>query len=278
MNGTEPLLYSHFPTAIREIRKHRFKLQVTTNGILLSRFAADIVRHGVDTLSVSLDGLREVHDTIRGNGVFDLAAAGIDKVLRLRKRAAAGAPCIQVNHVISSMNYSGLVEFARSMIMDHGVDAVTFQHMSYVDGKSSTRHNNLPDVPGRSTEMCVGTLDPRQVDVDVLWDEMQSLKKHPFARRVRFVPPLSHRDQVAVYYNRPELDITGKKCTIPWTSTTVQPDGTLIIRNRCVLFRAGNLNERPLLDIWQGTEYKHFRETLIKHGSFPVCTRCCGVM
>lgn len=61
-----------------------------------------------DSIWVSLDGLGKYHDEIRGNGVFDLLVKHIDE---------AKHPCLSVNMVINSRNYTSVeetIEFAKN--------------------------------------------------------------------------------------------------------------------------------------------------------------------
>jgi radical SAM family uncharacterized protein len=77
--GGEPLLRPELPAILEEAHA-RFHTSVVTNGWLLSQRFREF-RHHVEYLFVSLDGMRETHDLLRGiPRSFDRAVAGIQTV------------------------------------------------------------------------------------------------------------------------------------------------------------------------------------------------------
>jgi len=38
----------------------------------------------------------------------------------------------------------------------------------------------------------------------------------------------------------------------------------------------GNIKKQSFWKIWNGEKNNSFRDSLISHGSFPFCTRCCS--
>lgn len=80
LTGGEPLLRKSLPTLIRELKSLRGIEQVTltTNGILLERFAGDLMASGLDGINVSLDTLdaREFEEITR-RGIFAEVHRGI---------------------------------------------------------------------------------------------------------------------------------------------------------------------------------------------------------
>ncbi len=66
MEGGETLLYPRFGELLALLRRRRLHVKFATNGTLLDRHAETIVAAGVRSVTVSLDGDREVHDRIRG--------------------------------------------------------------------------------------------------------------------------------------------------------------------------------------------------------------------
>lgn len=48
------------------------RCNIITNAMLLEKYAEDLVNLGIDEIIFSLDGPREIHDTIRGGeGIFN---------------------------------------------------------------------------------------------------------------------------------------------------------------------------------------------------------------
>lgn len=78
ITGGEPLTHPDLFWLIKEAGNRGITTAVLTNGTLIGkREAAALKRLEVDYVQVSLDGLRETHDKIRGKGSFELAIRGI---------------------------------------------------------------------------------------------------------------------------------------------------------------------------------------------------------
>ena len=79
LTGGEPLLYPRLYNVIAYARALGFSVGITTNGTLITPFAArQLARNGLDTVAISLDGIGETHDAFRGTkGCFLRALDGI---------------------------------------------------------------------------------------------------------------------------------------------------------------------------------------------------------
>jgi MoaA/NifB/PqqE/SkfB family radical SAM enzyme len=80
--GGEPFLRRDLFEILATIREGQFKkVTIATNGLLLQKYAGDINQSSITDLGVSLDGLRETNDEIRGiGGYFELVLKGIAEV------------------------------------------------------------------------------------------------------------------------------------------------------------------------------------------------------
>lgn len=84
--GGEALLRKDIGELIQKAKRiiPDVRVQVTTNGLLLKNKAAELVDAGIDMVSVSLDGIGEVNDNIRGvPGYYQRVIEGIEEVKRL---------------------------------------------------------------------------------------------------------------------------------------------------------------------------------------------------
>ena len=87
ITGGEPLLRTDLPEIVRACSSLGFReVQLLTNGLLLERDLADeLLASGVTTIGISVDGLRETNDLVRGmGGSFDRAVAALEMMSRLR--------------------------------------------------------------------------------------------------------------------------------------------------------------------------------------------------
>lgn len=81
--GGEPLLRKDLCECGKEIKKRGFYWGLVTNGMLLNSNVFDkLTESGLDSISVSLDGMREEHNWMRGNNnSFDSVLNAIDIII-----------------------------------------------------------------------------------------------------------------------------------------------------------------------------------------------------
>jgi len=97
--GGEAYLRDDWTTIVREIRKLGMQCSMTTGGRGLTPERVKLAKEaGLQSVSVSVDGLRESHDALRGlQGSFDSAMAALDAL------RAAGIP-VAANTQINAQN------------------------------------------------------------------------------------------------------------------------------------------------------------------------------
>lgn len=105
ITGGEPLLHPDLDRVIQGATKRGLSVNITTNGLLLKRHWAWIQKSGIASLSFSLDGIGDVHDTLRGQeGAFDRTVKAIGIV-----RSESSIPC-SVYCTVTNKNVHQLFE------------------------------------------------------------------------------------------------------------------------------------------------------------------------
>ena len=66
-SGGEPLLVADLPDMAREARQFGMSVNLVTNGMLLNERRADELAGAIDMIAISLDGVPERHNTMRGS-------------------------------------------------------------------------------------------------------------------------------------------------------------------------------------------------------------------
>jgi MoaA/NifB/PqqE/SkfB family radical SAM enzyme len=109
LSGGEPLLRKDLIILAKRVASHGCLVSINTNGTLLNESRIGEVAEVFDTVVVSLDGPREVHDKIRGvPGTYDKAVEG----LRLLKANGVRAG---VNSVVTPWNIDILPQFIEEL-------------------------------------------------------------------------------------------------------------------------------------------------------------------
>ena len=71
LSGGEPLIHRDLPLILKEIFDHGMTITMVTNGTIINEYILDLLAKYDVYLYVSIDGPREVHDRLRGPGVYD---------------------------------------------------------------------------------------------------------------------------------------------------------------------------------------------------------------
>lgn len=82
LTGGEPLLHKDVFKIIQKSKSLGFKVGMTSNGTLISKDIANHLKEsGLDTIAISIDGLKDTHDIFRQiNGSYGLAIKGINNL------------------------------------------------------------------------------------------------------------------------------------------------------------------------------------------------------
>ena len=106
LSGGEPLLIKDISSYLNFAKKHIPYVNLVTNGYLLDeKFARQLNHTRIDMVSISIDGLENTHDQIRGlKGSFAKAVEAIVNLKRFSSRTR-----VTVNTVISPWNIDEII-------------------------------------------------------------------------------------------------------------------------------------------------------------------------
>jgi len=237
--GGEPLLDPNLFKVVRRLKSHGLGVYIVTNGLLLSRCASEIIDAGVDYVVVSIDSdIPEEHDAGRGQrGVFEAAIRG---VARLRELRSGPKPMIKTTTVMFKNNMGRIADIL-DFLQRSVADVVSVQPV--MGGYNKGPHGidmerDLPDYIG----------DRQAAE----WAIRLASMRYPIFRQkyYRLIPRFWH-DPLSI-------DVP---CWSPFLRLIVYPDG---VAAHCVVSpnmpRLGNLDQTPLMDVWNGGEMQRQRE------------------
>jgi len=237
LTGGEPLLHPDLFALAHAAKDRGMGVNITTNGTLVERHHDALVAAGVDSLSLSIDGLPETHDRLRGQ----VGAHGRTwrALLRVRHEAKLG---VNVYFTVTRTNVRELVPVWEEV---RRVGA----------GFDFWPVNDAPDLYLTSD-------DDRGA-----WREAVA----HIARHDRDVAARAHYYEEALRYHGGER--VPMRCLGLVDQFGVTYDGGLL---PCCVWggdglRVGNVFERPLSELWYSPEVRAHREGLYTHG----CTAGC---
>ena len=252
LTGGEPLMHSRLFRLCGLIRARDIRLTLLSSGLLLERYAAEIVDH-VDDVIVSLDGPPTIHDRIRRiDAAFARLQAGVNKIRSLRPEFPVAARCTVQRENAAWL--SDTVAAAHNLQLD----SISFLAADLTSQAFNRQPGSAPDlVP----------------DLAILRDQIERIVDA--GECGAFV--LESAAKLRRIVNHFECangggQTTSPVCNAPWVSSVMEADGTV---RPCFFHQAiGRVTtDHNLFDVINGPVATWFRATL-DVATNPVCRRC----
>ncbi|MBL4705490.1 MAG: radical SAM protein [Flavobacteriales bacterium] len=269
---TEPLIYPHLEESIAYATSQGLYTSVTTNALNLRQKAEVLISSKVNEVFISLDGLEETHNYIRGHkSSFQKAIAGIEELLK-----HDNPPDISIFCVITNWNQNELKAFA-DFFKKFPIKILGFMHTNYTMQKTADAHNLIYNDQYPATASNIDEFNPADLDLPQLQKELVALKKGDYPFQLIFSPDIQSLTDLETFYLKPEI-LMGKGCKDVFRNIMIKSDGSVIpAHGRCYNLTIGNMNEQNLKSIWSSEILKRFRKDLAKsNGLLPACSRCCS--
>lgn len=271
LNSTEPTMYPHLAEAIEYCTAKKLGSAITTGGYALSKVADDIADAKLSRLNVSIDGPPDVHNMIRGkNDSFERTKEGLEIFVK-RAQKNNYLPEITINCTITNLNAHKLNDFYDS-IKDIPYTTLNFTLMWFLSPEMVEEHNNkFGDKFPVSVSCYDDFMNPYDVDIDDLWSQIQRLTKKP---NVNFFGKKSQSWLQKFYKNPSDFMELNAKCMASWFFPQILADGRVGVHARCHTETFGNINDQPLMEIWNGPKMKEWRSFIRRQEKMPMCKRC----
>ena len=283
IRGGETFLYPEILALVKYIKHEGLHCSLTTNAtISMKKGLEELVDSGLDSLTISIDGIGETHDQIRGiKGSFDKTMSFLNKIIAYRKDRRSLHPFISINCVMSSLNQGRLEEVA-DFFTNYDIDSLTYSHVWFYNQEMVNLHNklclNTPYEIKETTGGRFGTHGQKDRNLEELWAKIGLIKEKYGDFNISFFPDLKNFKELEVYYLSPGRAIRDhKKCYAPWNTIEVCPDGDVEFAGSCFHIHIGNLIKQDFDDVWNSDSFLEIRKKIKSIGAFPICARCCYV-
>ncbi|MDD5432468.1 MAG: radical SAM protein [Candidatus Omnitrophica bacterium] len=272
--GGEPLLYEKCTELIRYIKQKRMHCLMISNGFMLEDVAKDLVSAGLDELNVSLDGGRELHDSIRGlPGLFDKIMLGFDKLNYYKNLDKKQKPLINLQCTITKYNYKYLEQLL-GVAEEIKASSLTFHNLIFLNREVLQKQKEYDNLLGCTSLDWEGFDFNPEIDPEVLYGKIKEILSGKYNFAVDFYPNFSHKGLIEYYSNSSYLPSDYQtRCLSPWLVAYIFPDGEV---GPCLnsSFSYGNIKDSKFTDLWNNAQAVKFRQALKKNKLFPVCARC----
>ena len=236
--GGEPLLRKDFFQILKSANTSPLKkIIIQTNGLLLKKLHKEINDSPITKVAVSIDGLKETNDLIRGiQGYFDL---GLDGIRLLRGKEVA---------ISVTLNRLSAGELEKLAEVAHGVGAtIEFNILS------------------RSLSFL------KDADTDLMWPQQGDVVQISNFLRDVLKRPSYEVDYVTRYYNNEKIEEPA--CVLGYTQVFVISNGD-VLTGCYPLKPVGNILRDSLANILASEAYARQSAAMVRR-ECPGCT--CGV-
>lgn len=273
LRGGEVFLFSDIVELLEYINAKGIFISIDTNGTMLKKHAADIVRIGNVHLTISVDGPEEIHDQVRGvAGCFSRIRENVALLNEVEKSSRRHLSK-SITFTISPYSYTGLgvmPDVARSLSINT-ICIVPYYYFPEAVGKryeNEMRENfGCPAFSWRGFHHESSGVDPDEFRGQLrgYLATLGNIYSFPYM-------PLSE-DEYRTWFSDPISPVGPTHCTNVEKLIDIQPHGEA---NFCVDFPdyvIGNVSEATIEEIWNGKRAARFREYRRKK-PLAVCYRC----
>lgn len=247
--GGEPLLSESFEPVAKRLHALGAPLGMVTNGTLIDHHVA-LCREAFQQIYVSIDGVPEVHDAIRGQGMF----ARVSDNLRLLR---GGKAKITLMSVTTPELLQTLPETLVTFEQLHPDEVLLQARIGLQADEVSAYQSWMRASFGQeATNIASWTIDEPLHPLPKVWYE-ERLTAQPFS--VKYLP---HGSETA----RPF-------CLSPYRHAHVGWDGKVGFCTDFIDFSLGNVRETPLPELFESELAKHFASEA-EAGHCITCEHC----
>lgn len=248
----EPLLHRRVFDMIARAKSAGCRVGFTTNGTRLTRAnGARLLELGLDLVAVSIAGASApTHEAIRVGSDFVRLVENLRRFLRLRRERGNTRPKVEVFYLMTSANLAELpraVELAAAL----GADELVATNLDYVitAGLDELRaYSNSPPAPAYA-------------------DALEEAQRVARRTGIAFRPYRLQFTEMSVCDLNPLkiLFVAADGAVSPcvYTSPLGRAEIPRVFEGRPLEVPAvsfGNVNDRPLTEIWDGAAYREFRQ------------------
>lgn len=272
--GGEPLLHPHLEEILTVIRHKGAKTEIVTNGFYLARYAQNIIDADCD-LIISMSGDERTHNMIKNNKQsYRRIEEGLSAIEEMSSDFLREK--VSVNCVLLPDNLDGVNDLIEE-IKKWGIGKITFQHPQWLSKYQIEETNKIWQSQLYSSfNLSMSMHKSYDFDEDFvrrLLKLKDYLEKEKYGMDIQFFPDFSD-SETWLYYSEDGSTFMDKDavCLMPWLSPMIDESGNVYC---CIDHPIGNIMNTSFWSIWNGDKNRIFRNRLVLHKKYPVCSRCC---
>jgi radical SAM protein with 4Fe4S-binding SPASM domain len=265
-NGGEPFLYTRFRELLAACKADKRFVTICTNGTLLDQFEDMLVDNPYVALLVSLDGLEETNDGLRGAGVYRKVLANIEHLKKHGK-----PPHIGIQFTTQPRNVGSMDAFAQEMARRE-VDWLLFNFQWFVsDEERELYAATMKSEFGVRVSSVDGYASALALDEKTFIEQYNRIDASTWPMQIScFLPTAA---DIVPFLRSRRITVGEGFCYKEWLRMDILPDGTVTPCMGYPDLRVGDLHDDGIEQVWNSPVYRCFRKRLAKE-LLPVCRKC----
>lgn len=248
ITGGDPILHRKFWDIIDMLKQKEIPFTVMGNPFHLTEEVCRRLKDaGCMKYQVSIDGMRQTHDSIRKPGSFDATVESLDRMRRAGLRSA-------VMTTVSGTNINEIPDII-DLVVQHKVGVFAFGRYCPTSEEKSTH---------------ISPVEYRDF-LETVWQKYTEHKDSgtSFSLKDHLWTLFLYEKGLFKIPEDADPDVIYDGCHCGDCHFTILPDGKVMA---CRRFESevGNLFETPLRQLWEGGEMDKYRQ----HEKFEKCSRC----
>jgi len=273
LRGGEPFLFPGIIELIKYINSKNIRISIDTNGTMIVKYAEDLVNIGNIHINISVDGLEDIHDSVRGvKGCFKKIKEGLYFLNKLEKNSKPSI-CKLLVFTISKYSIAGLGEMpdvARSM----SVDTISIYPYYYFPNRVGRQYEKELRQNFNCTAFSWKGFHHESSGVDFREFKKQYRKYLENLKGIKTFPYMDFSEEdYRIWFSDPTAPVGPIRCLNVERLIDIQPSGNV---NFCVDFpdyTFGNVKQSTIEDLWNSREAEIFRKYR-REKPFSICHRC----
>lgn len=264
--GGEPLISAAFVPVARKLKEYGFTTALVTNGVKLGKFA-EVINETINTVYVSLDGPRKIHERIRmKKGIFPQIISGIKKLNKTQIELV----CL---FTLCEENFRFAPDFP-ILLEELGFNKVIFQPLIFCSPEQGKQYRNW--LAGFNQP--AGGIAAWETDHFGDWTNnlpamLKELRRRKYKIGVELYPYELNADNIIKWFS-PEYHFktVDAPCLMPYRHLHINADGET---HFCVDFNdfsLGNVQKSNPVELFMNETAEKFRSEF--RTCNPLCGRC----
>ncbi len=243
--GGEPLVSPYFEKIVNHLHSNGFEIGMVTNGVYIDKYYK-LINECFSVVYVSIDGVKSVHDKIRGEGVYN-------KVISNLKLIDTNKVNLRIMSVITEELINNFDKFTEELSAVKPQKLI-LQEMIYLTKTEADNYSNWLKNSFNQDALSINSWVGNCKDYK---QQIAKLLSKNYAIKVEFIP---HNN-------------VDRNCYSPFKHAHIAWNGNVLFCTDFYDFSAGNVNDNKLLDIFNGELANKYREEIL-NGNCATCKHC----